>query len=57
MNNPQETPKKKTTLLEDIEAIGKVMTLVDMPFKQFKRKEYERIRSALIKMIKDGVVV
>jgi hypothetical protein len=48
MNKPQK-PSKEIEPLKALESIGKVMTLVDMPVKEFKRKEYE----VLLGVIKD----
>jgi hypothetical protein len=48
MNKPQK-PDKPIDPEKALETIGKVMTLVDMPVKEFKRKEYE----VLLGVIKD----
>ena len=49
MNKPQK-PDKPINPEKALETIGKVMTLVDMPVKEFKRKEYDVLK----KLIKEA---
>jgi hypothetical protein len=48
MNKPQK-PDKPIDPEKALETIGKVMTAVDMPVKEFKRKEYE----VLLKVVEE----
>lgn len=41
MNKPQKPESKVITPKQALEAIGKAMTAVDLPVKQFKRREYQ----------------